>query len=127
MGRVISDTVNTGIYILSPEIFDYYGANEFFDFSKDLFPILLSENKRMFGYITEDYWCDIGDINAYIQANFDVIAGRVRADIPGKEITEGIWIGTDTSIDSNVRLEAPCVIGAGCHIRDGSVIGKYRS
>ncbi len=124
-GEVISDTVNTGIYILSPEIFDYYGANEFFDFSKDLFPILLSENKRMFGYITEDYWCDIGDINAYIQANFDVIAGRVRADIPGKEITEGIWIGTDTSIDSNVRLEAPCVIGAGCHIRDGSVIGKY--
>ncbi len=124
-GEVISDTVNTGIYILSPEIFSYFGANKVFDFSRDLFPILLGENKRLFGYVAEDYWCDIGDINAYIKANFDVLDRRVRAEIPGKEIKKGIWIGQDTSIDKNVRLEAPCVIGSGCHIRDGSIIAGY--
>lgn len=124
-GEVISDTVNTGIYILSPEIFKYYRANEFFDFSRDLFPILLSESKPMYGYVTEDYWCDIGDINAYIQANFDVIDQKVRADIPGREIAQGIWVGQDTSIENDVTVEAPCVIGAGCRIRDGSVIGKH--
>ncbi len=124
-GEVISDTVNTGIYILSPEIFKYYEANMVFDFSRDLFPILLRDNKRMFGYVAEDYWCDIGDINAYIQANFDALDRKVKAEIPGKEIAEGIWIGQDTSIDKNVRLEAPCVIGSGCRIRDGSIIGGY--
>jgi mannose-1-phosphate guanylyltransferase/phosphomannomutase len=124
-GEVISDTVNTGIYILSPEIFEYLRPNEFFDFSRDLFPILLNENKRMYGFVTDDYWCDIGDINAYIQANFDVIDRRVKAEITGKEIKEGIWIGKETSIDDNVSLEAPCMIGSGCHIRGGSVIGKY--
>ncbi len=124
-GEVISDTVNTGIYILSPEIFNFYGSNEVFDFSKDLFPILLRENKRMYGYITDEYWCDIGDINAYMQANYDVLERKVKAGISGREISDGIWIGEDTFIDRNVRLEAPCVIGSGCHIRDGSVIGSY--
>lgn len=124
-GEVLSDTVNTGIYILSPEIFDYYGENEFFDFSKDLFPILLRENKKMYGYVTEDYWCDIGDIKAYMQANFDVIDRKVKTDISGIEIKEGVFVGQDTAIDGDVRLEAPCLVGSGCHIRDGSAIGMY--
>ncbi len=124
-GEVISDTVNTGIYILSPEIFKYYSSNKKFDFSRDLFPILLKENKRMYGYIIEEYWCDIGDITAYMQANFDVLDKKVKATIPGKEIADGIWIGQDTIIDQNVKLEAPCAIGSGCHIRENSVIGSH--
>jgi mannose-1-phosphate guanylyltransferase/phosphomannomutase len=55
-GEVFSDTVNTGIYILSPEVLKYYNKNEIFDFSKDLFPLLLKQDKPMYGYVSEDYW-----------------------------------------------------------------------
>jgi len=123
--EVFSDTANTGIYILSPEIFSYIKPGAVFDFSKDLFPILLKENRRMFGYITEDYWCDIGDIGAYLQAEADILDGKVRVSIPGQELDKGIWIGSGTEIGPGVKLNAPCLIGSGCHVGEDSEIGGY--
>ncbi len=124
-GEVFSDTVNTGIYILSPEIFNYIKPDTVFDFSRDLFPILLKEKRRMFGYITNEYWCDIGDICAYTQAHADVLSNIVRVEIPGHEIRKGIWIGDGTVIEEAVSLSSPCIIGSQCHIRSGARIGKY--
>lgn len=124
-GEVFSDTANTGIYILSPEIFNYYKSNEVFDFSKDLFPLLLKDKKPMYGYITDDYWCDIGDLGAYIKAHTDIMEGRVNVNIPGREYSEGIWVGDGTIIDRDAELIAPCMIGSCCHIRGGSRIGSY--
>lgn len=124
-GEVFSDTVNTGIYILSPEIFEYIKPDTVFDFSRDLFPILLKEKRRMFGYITEEYWCDIGDICAYTQANADVLNNIVRVEIPGHEISKGIWVGDETVIEDVASLISPCIIGSHCHIRSGARIGSY--
>lgn len=124
-GEVFSDTVNTGIYILSPEVFGYMKPEQVFDFSKDLFPLLLSENKPLYGYITEDYWCDIGDIGAYIKAHEDVLNGLVRIDFPGDEMQMGIYTGDGTIIEKGVNITSPCIIGKGCHIREGASIGPY--
>lgn len=124
-GEVFSDTVNTGIYILSPEIFRYIKRDEKFDFSRDLFPILMKENEAMYGYVTEEYWCDIGDIRAYLQANADVLNGSVRVNIPGSRSDAGIWIGSNTVIDEGVCLNAPAIIGSHCRIRKGTVIDSH--
>jgi mannose-1-phosphate guanylyltransferase/phosphomannomutase len=124
-GEVFSDTVNTGIYILSPEIFSYYGKDRFFDFSRDLFPMLMKENRRMYGYITDEYWCDIGDINAYMQANFDAMDGKVEVDLPGTETMPGVRTGKGTTIEEPARIEGPCIIGDGCYIKGGAVIGRH--
>lgn len=124
-GEVFSDTVNTGIYVLSPEIFKYIKPNEAFDFSKDLFPILLDEKRRIFGYIAEEYWCDIGDIKAYIQAHADILNGKVNVNIPGSRYRNGIWIGEGTIIDESASLNAPCITGSHCHIGSGAYIGGY--
>ncbi|HEX2947308.1 MAG TPA: sugar phosphate nucleotidyltransferase [Clostridia bacterium] len=124
-GEVFSDTANTGIYILSPEVFDYIKPGEVFDFSRDLFPLLLKENKNLFGYVTEDYWCDIGDIGAYLQAQADILNGAVRVNIPGREFEKGIWIGSGTEIAPGVKLNSPCIIGSGCHLGENTEIGSY--
>ncbi|MFZ5989002.1 MAG: sugar phosphate nucleotidyltransferase [Bacillota bacterium] len=124
-GEVFSDTVNTGIYILSPEVLKYFNKNEIFDFSKDLFPILLKEKKPMYGFVTQEYWCDIGDLRAYSQANMDVLDGKVKVSIPGNEIREKVWVGSGTVIEDNVNIEAPCVIGANTKVKKDSVIGSY--
>lgn len=124
-GEVFSDTVNTGIYILSPEIFGWIKSNEVFDFSKDLFPALLKDNRPLYGYITDDYWCDIGDIGAYMQATMDVLNGKAKVSIAGVETGKGIWIGNNTVLEDGVRLESPCIIGSGCHIGQGTKIGRF--
>ena len=38
-GEVFSDTINTGIYILEPEILEMMEPGTAYDFSGDLFPI----------------------------------------------------------------------------------------
>ncbi|NLC69476.1 MAG: NTP transferase domain-containing protein [Clostridiaceae bacterium] len=124
-GEVFSDTVNTGIYILSPVVLGLFDKNEMFDFSKDLFPILLKKGFPMYGYIIEDYWCDIGDPEVYIQSHIDVLDGKVKVNIPGKEIREKVWVGEGTVIDDDVVIQAPCVIGKHTRIKKSSVIEKY--
>jgi mannose-1-phosphate guanylyltransferase/phosphomannomutase len=124
-GEVFSDTVNTGIYVLSPEIFKYFDKNENFDFSKDLFPILLREGRPMYGFVTEDYWCDIGDLKAYAQANIDALEGRVKIEIPGKETSKGIWVGEGVNIEPKAVLSAPCIIGGGTRVKNGVSVGSY--
>jgi len=68
--EIFSDTVNTGTYILEPEVLDYLPANEESDFSKDLFPLLLEKDQSLYGYAAEGYWCDVGHLDAYREAQY---------------------------------------------------------
>ncbi|MDR3113155.1 MAG: nucleotidyltransferase family protein, partial [Endomicrobium sp.] len=58
---VFKSAVNTGIYFFEPEIFNYIPKNKFYDFWKDLFPLLLKNGKRVFGRVFDEYWTDIGN------------------------------------------------------------------
>ncbi len=124
-GEVFSDTVNTGIYILEPEVLDYFEPGRKFDFSQDLFPLLLKEKKPLFGVVLEGYWCDIGDLRAYILAHQDVLAGKVKVHISAVEKSPGIWVGRDVVIDENVRINGPVLIGNRCSIGADVVLGQY--
>jgi len=73
-GEVISDTVNTGIYVLDPEVLAYIPDNTPFDFSQDLFPAMMAAGDSIYGHIADGYWCDVGNIEEYMQANADVLA-----------------------------------------------------
>ncbi len=116
-GEVFSDTINTGIYILEKEILKYVPEDSEFDFSKELFPILLKENRPIYGYIGEGYWKDVGSLEEYRQANLDILHGRVRVNIPGKETgREGVWVGEGSRIDFTSNLEGSVVIGDNCRI-----------
>src|SRR5580765_8761899 len=50
-GQVFSDTINAGIFVLEPEIFDFIPAGEAVDFSADVFPRLLDDGIPLFGYV----------------------------------------------------------------------------
>ena len=67
-GEVFSDTVNTGMYILEPSVFDYMEPGRSYDWSQDIFPQMLREEKPLFGYVMSDYWCDVGNLNQYREA-----------------------------------------------------------
>ena len=121
-GEVFSDTINTGIYVLEPSIFEYMESGEMYDFSKDLFPRMLHEGKRIGGYVFEDYWTDIGNLQQYQQANYDALKGDVRTRQHGVEIQPGICAGEGCRIDPTARLVAPIRLGDSVQIGPGALI-----
>ncbi|MBN1460142.1 MAG: NTP transferase domain-containing protein, partial [Armatimonadetes bacterium] len=122
-GEVFSDTVNTGIYLLEPEVLEQVPEERPFDFSKDLYPALLAEGKLLCGYVADGYWTDIGDLDQYRAANRDCLSGKVKVDLLGAEAGEGIWVGENTRIDPSAELKAPVLIGHGCSVGPGAQVG----
>lgn len=123
--EVFSDTVNTGIYILEPEIFDYFEAGTAVDFSKDLFPYLLKKGEPLYGYIAQGYWSDIGSLEQYRLSHFDLLDGKVQAVKKGRQWSEDIWVGLGTTIEPGARLTGPCYIGRNCYIAKDALVGEY--
>jgi len=124
-GEVFSDTINTGIYILEPEVFDNYKKGQNFDFSKDLFPKLLEDNVPMYGYIADEYWCDVGDLNSYIQTHIDILQDEKKHVLLGRNKGKGIWVGEGTIIEKNARIYPPVYIGRNSTIKSSAVIEPY--
>lgn len=124
-GEVFSDTVNTGIYILEPEVLEYVDKGQTFDFSKDLFPLLLKEGRPLYGVILEGYWCDIGNLQQYLQAHIDVLSGRVDIKIPGREIFENVYAGEGVEIDRSSIIRGPAFMGDGCKIKGQARIDSF--
>lgn len=123
--EVFSDTVNTGIYILEPEIFSYFEQGQVFDFSKDLFPLLLRDKAPLYGMVASGYWSDIGNLEQYRESHHDCLTGKVRIRLAGTEIRPRVWVGKDTHICDSVEIESPVWIGENVEIKKGSRIGKY--
>ena len=114
--EIFSDTVNTGIYILDPDVLKYLPENEEADFSKDLFPLLLDKGEPMYGYIAEGYWCDVGHLDAYREAQYAGLSGKVKLEFAYTERSPGLWVGENTFIDSSARIQTPVIIGNNCRI-----------
>lgn len=115
--EIFSDTVNTGTYILEPEVLDYLPVNQECDFSKDLFPLLLEKNEPMYGYIAEGYWCDVGQLDVYREAQYDALRGKVKLDLNYyNQVRSGLWVGQNTFIDDSAIVEVPAMIGNNCRI-----------
>ncbi|MEB3827983.1 mannose-1-phosphate guanyltransferase [Phormidium sp. CCY1219] len=127
--EIFSDTVNTGTYILEPEVLKYLPANQESDFSKDLFPLLLEKGEPMYGYVAEGYWCDVGHLDAYREAQYDGLDRKVHLDYAYEEHSPGIWVGQNTYIDPSAKIQTPALIGDNCRIgarvciEAGTVIG----
>ena len=140
-GEVFSDTINTGIYILEPEVMDLVPHREEFDFSKNVFPLLLEQDRGLYGYIAEGYWRDIGNLNEYQEAQMDVLRGLVRLPLDGTRVGDSYvgehtvfetdmsnvagvnLVGRNTRVHSNVRI-SNSVIGNDCEILPGAVISN---
>jgi mannose-1-phosphate guanylyltransferase/phosphomannomutase len=128
-GQVFSDTINTGIYVLEPEVFDHIPDGPS-DFAGDIFPKLLEMGAPLYGFVVDGYWEDVGNLDAYQKAHQDILDGRVRLDIGGFEVRPGLWLGEGAEVDPDARLDGPVLIGefakveASVHLREYTVIGS---
>ena len=136
--EALSDLGNCGIYVFSPEIFDYFPDRPFADWAQDVFPALLAGDVPFHIHEVEQYWNDVGSLTELRQGTFDALAGELRLEKAGEQREPGVtvgagtsipedvelegpvWIGQDVSIGAGVRLTGPVVVGDGAAIGDGA-------
>ena len=136
--EALSDLGNCGIYIFSPEIFDYFPDRPFVDWAQDVFPTLLENDIPFHIHEVREYWNDVGSLAELRQGTFDALRGELRLQVEGREVAPGlivagesvvprsteiegsVWIGSDVELGENVRLTGPLVLGDGARVGEGA-------
>jgi len=134
--EALSDLGNCGIYVFSPEIFDYFPERPFVDWAQDVFPTLLANDVPFHIHEVREYWNDVGSLGELRQGTFDALRGELRLEVEGEEVAPGVvvsggrplpedaevegpaWIGRDVTIGAGVRLMGPVVLGDGATVGD---------
>src|SRR2546427_220746 len=126
-GEVFSDQVNTGIYIIEPKVLDMMPPATVVDWSSDVFPKMLANAMPLYGHLVPGYWCDIGNIQTYYQANWDALEGRVDVEISGERRHGNVWIGEGSTIDAGVKIWPDKEIEPGSTVHESIIwAGHYK-
>jgi mannose-1-phosphate guanylyltransferase len=134
--EALSDLANCMIYVLEPEIFDYFPDQREVDFAHDVFPALLEHDVAFGVHVADAYWNDVGSLGEYFSGNLDVLAGAVDVEPDGKlidadseeipgngvEASGRILLGRGARIEAGARLDGPLVIGARSVIGAGAMV-----
>ncbi len=118
--EAVSNLANTGIYLMEPGIFTEIPGGVFYDFGRQVFPELLEKGRLVCGYEMEGYWCDVGDLWVYREAHWDMLAGKVKVDLPGR--SGNLWLGERVWVHKDAVLEGPVCLGSGCVVEEGAKI-----
>ena len=124
-GQVFSDTINTGVYVLEPEVLEHVPTDRAYDFSKELFPLLLEMGRPIYGMPMEGYWQDIGNLDQYRQANFDALDEHVHLGIPGIRLRGNVWLGEGVDLDDLDQIQGPALISNYCRVAADAQVGPY--
>ena len=119
--RVVTDLVNTGIYILTPLAMSLIPEAENCDFACHIFPKMLEQDIPILACPMDGYWCDVGTPADYLRCSMDALNGLLNLETQGQCLSPGIHCAP--RLPSGVKLHPPCHISAGAIIGEGAVIG----
>lgn len=118
-----SDLASTGIYLFEPEVLDFIPPRQNFDIGSELFPLLVARGLPLYAQKRFFNWVDIGQIPDYWAALQRVMMGEVaELEIPGTQISDGVWVGLNTHIAKQCTIRGPVYIGSNCRVGAGSEI-----
>ena len=120
---IFSNLINTGTYIMEPEALNLIPPHTFFDFSKDLFPLLLKRKFPFYGYVVQGEWSDLGTFGVYKETHMKAFLGRGTIPVPGQEKGPQVWMEEDVNIAAGARLRPPLFLGKGVCLEQGVVAG----
>ena len=128
MENPISNLINAGCYIFNRQIIDQIPQDKVVSVERDTFPNLLANNVRVFGYLDNSYWLDIGTPAALVKASADLITGAITSSATPKHtgdnlISQSAKIGSDCVINNGSVIESEVVVESNCQIT-GSIIGS---
>ncbi len=122
--QAVSSTINTGIYVFEPEIFQYIPSGVEFDIGGQLLPELVRNGRSIFGITLPFAWLDIGSVPDYWEATGLLLRGKVAGfTTPGHEVRPGVHCGINVQVEwDRVRIEGPVYIGSSTSVGDGATI-----
>lgn len=115
----LSRLANTGVYMFEADVLGFIPGGQFFDFGKQVFPLLLENGAPFFAWAAAGYWKDIGTPREYLEANLDALEGKAGVEPLGREVSPGIWREAGARTEG-AQLEAPLALGAECRLEQGS-------
>lgn len=122
----LSHRVNTGIYVFEPEILQMIPRDEFYDFGRQLFPLMAEKQAPIYGVDIDEYWCDIGDVEIYKQAHADMLNGLIAHNsqfaVMRQEEGGKLLSGFNNTVEEGVEFRGHVTIGSNCHIAAHAVI-----
>jgi mannose-1-phosphate guanylyltransferase len=117
--EALSDLGNCGIYVFSPQIFDYFPDRPFVDWAQDIFPALLENDVPFHIHEVREYWNDVGSLAELRKGTFDALRGELRLQIEGEELQAGVIVAGDSPLREDTEVEGPAWIGSGVQIGSG--------
>lgn len=149
MDNPITNTINAGSYVFHPSVIETIAANTVVSVERDVFPALVAAGKKIYGYIEDAYWLDIGTPRALLAGSKHLVGGDFKIDPTSAiattaKLQDGSSVGAGCSIHEDVVISgsiicAAVVIEAGSEIRnsfiapgshipkDSKIIGNYYS
>jgi mannose-1-phosphate guanylyltransferase len=113
--------INAGTYVVEPRVLTDVPAGEMWSFERQLFPSLVERGEGVFGFVSESYWLDIGTPERYLQAHWDILEGRTRAEPLGELIRDDLLLGAGAVADG---LGGPMVLGPGARVAKGARVER---
>ena len=128
MENPVSNMINAGCYIFNRKVIDQIPANQVVSVERDTFPSLLSSGVKVYGYLDNSYWLDIGNPQALVKASADLITGVIASIATPKHsgdhlIAAGAQVSSSSIVNLGTVIESEVVVEGNCQI-SGSIIGK---
>jgi mannose-1-phosphate guanylyltransferase len=147
MDQPVTNQINAGCYVFNPRVLSSIPLETVVSVERETFPQLVASGAKIYGYLENAYWLDIGTPKALLKASTDIVLrsgpGLVMDDAvvdSSAVITGGSCIGRGSTVGAGTRIngsivEAGAVIGrdveiensfiaTGAHIVDGAKIGS---
>src|SRR5439155_15467934 len=119
-GPAPTNRINAGAYVLEREVVERVPPGRAVSIEQEIFPELVGDG--LYGYLSDGYWIDIGTPERYLEATYDLLAGRVESVLPERDETASLIY--EPCITSGARIGPLCVLGRHCSVGDGSTIER---
>ncbi len=119
-GEALSNLVNTGVYVFDPAVLELIPPSTFYDFGRQLFPVLVDRGLPFYGCRLDGYWCDVGDLHQYLRSHVDVMAGRTRLAVEATEVRPGLFLQEGAEVAPDVVVDGRVLVGAGSCVESGA-------
>lgn len=140
--EINTNLINAGTYIIEAHILGHVPERENYSFERELFPKILKLGYKIYGFVSNDYWLDVGTPEKYMTAHIDVLDKKVPFNIPYKKVFPNIYlgegvkykkdnlpvgpivIGDNTVLEEDVKILPFSVIGSNCVISNSSTVAE---
>lgn len=110
-GKAPTNRINAGAYVIERDVIESIPAGRAISFEREVFPSLVGDG--LYGHPAAGYWIDIGTPERYLEATWDLLAGRVSSTLPQRDETGSL-------------IYENCLL-SGAHVGPQSVLGRHCS